>query len=53
MKIECPPGTHDIMIRYVDSTFTVCCLITGSFLVLTAAAYIMYNYSVKKKTQVR
>jgi len=41
MKIDCPSGTHNIAIRYVDQTFNVCCMVTVSFLIISLSAYII------------
>lgn len=49
MMIECPEGAHDILIRYIDNDFTACCIITGTFVVLSAAAYAVYRLKNKKK----
>ena len=49
MKIECPEGAHDILIQYIDNTFTSCCYITGSFVFLSVVAYIVYRKCIKNK----
>ena len=49
MKFVCPAGEHHIMIRYIDDTFTVCCIITGSFVMLSIGAYIINTLVIKKR----
>lgn len=48
MKLDCPSGSHNIEIRYVDSAFNTCCIITGSFIVLSIAGYVVYTVKNKK-----
>ena len=49
MMFECPAGAHDILVTYIDNEFTACCIITGSFVLLSAAAYIVYRCVNKRK----
>lgn len=48
MKLDCPAGSHDIEIRYVDTTFNTCCIITGSFIALSIAGCVVYTVRKKK-----
>lgn len=52
MKIDCPAGTHNIAIRYVDQTFNVCCIVTGSFLIISLSAYVIFK-CLKRRNSVK
>lgn len=41
--IECTPGEHDIVIRYEDFTFYICCIITCEFIVFSLLMVALYS----------
>ncbi len=49
---ECGPGEHEIIVRYEDQTFNVCCIITGAYIILAGAGIIVYT-KIRKRSKTR
>ncbi|MBE7069036.1 MAG: class I SAM-dependent methyltransferase [Ruminococcaceae bacterium] len=48
MTIECPAGAHEIYIRYIDREFTACLIVTGAFVILSVALFLIFKHSIKR-----
>ena len=50
MKITCPQGPHEILIRYIDKDLTACLIVTGSFVILSVAIFFIFKHSNKRNS---
>ena len=49
--VECTPGEHEIVIRYEDQTFTLCCIVAAEYIVIAGTAFIIHNNNRNRMTR--
>ena len=50
--IECASGAHEILIRYEDSVFTTCCILTCGYICTAGLSLLLYRQWQKRKNEV-
>ena len=50
-KVDCPAGAHDIEVRYVEPSFSVCSVITCGYIVFAGVGIAVYTQARKKKAK--